>query len=91
MSADVVVLYPPADPSKTMGELVDEADSVPVRRLRKKMLLAAKAAGELNVPEWPPGSPAHLAELRQLVTLGALLTRYLFKVCEVPGERDAII
>jgi hypothetical protein len=84
MSADIVTLFSAEDGTKTIGELMDEANSVPARRLRAVMLKAAKTAGEL-----PPNAQATPEEMRLLLTLGAHVTRYLFNVCNIPRNRNA--
>jgi hypothetical protein len=66
MSADIVRLFPVTEPTRTIGELVDEADDVPARKLRQRMLAAAQAAGEFPSFQAKPGSPEYQAELRQL-------------------------
>jgi hypothetical protein len=92
MSADRVVrLFPAADLTRSIGELVDEADDIPARKLRQRLLRAAQAAGEFPSFQARPGSPEYQAELRQWVTLGALVTRYLFKSCKVDGRRSTRI
>jgi hypothetical protein len=92
VSADnVVQLFPVMDPTRTIGELVDEADDVPARKLRQRMLATAQAAGEFPSFQAKPGSPEYQAELRQWVTLGALVTRYLFKTQGVSGQRSTRI
>lgn len=94
MSAQIVPLFPAQDGTGTVGELIDKADSLPTRRLRSAMLRAAKAVGEFPLKGEPTAE-----ELRQLVTLGALLTRYVFGRSDgdrrsggyLPTKRDARI
>jgi hypothetical protein len=90
MSA-AIVRFPASDPTRTIGELVDEADDVPARKLRKRMLQAASQAGRFPSFQAKPGSPEYQAELRQWVTLGALITRYLWSTGRIPRERNARI
>jgi hypothetical protein len=94
MSADNVVrLFPAADLTRTVGELIDDADNIPARKLRQRMLEAAAQAGQFPSLEAKPGSPEYQAELRQWVTLGALITRYLFDdgKGKIPGARNVRI
>ena len=78
--SDIVYL----DRSKTVGEIVDEANDLPAVRLRPSMVRAAKAVSEFNLGTAPTSE-----ELRQLVTLGALVNRYLFGLGNVPRNRNA--
>jgi len=84
-------IFPVTDPTRTIGELVDEADDIPAKKLRQRMLSAASQAGQLRTFQARPGSPEYQAELRQWVILGALVTRYLFKSCKVDGRRSTRI